>query len=274
MEISKKIGMRLLCFLVSLLCLLLLVQPAAAEQADVQSVGACTAKIYCYPSEQSMVIGQVLHGQPIQVLGQSGEYFKVDCFGMNGYISKNQILCNAQGECYVNCEPPSAVSDLFFRYRPETAETMREAVAEMGQKYLGVPYVYGGVSPSGFDCSGFTYYVFAKQGIILQRCADEQLGDGLIIAREDLQPGDLVFFTTYGPWIASHVGVYIGDGKMLQAGSGGITCSSLDAPYWAERYVGARRVIDITNAEPMAEDSLSNVFGPEKSCNPVIKMVR
>ena len=272
MEISKKIGMRLLCFLVSILCLLLLVQPTAAAKTDTPPIGACTAKIYGSPSSQSLVIGQVLHGEPIRVLGQNGEYFKVDCFGMTGYIAKSQILCNTQGECYANCESPSATSQLFFRYRAETAETIRESVTEMAQKSLGGPYVYGGISPSGFDCAGFSYYLFAKQGIILQRCADEQLGDGLIVTPEDLQPGDLVFFTTYGPWAASHVGIYVGDGNMIHAGSGGITCSSLDNPYWAERYVGARRVIDITGAEPMKEDM--DATGVEKSCISTVKMVR
>lgn len=277
MEISKKFSVRLLCFLVSLLCILLLVQPAAANASgDSAPVGICTANVYYYPSEGSMVIGQISHGERLQVIEQSDSFFAVDCFGMTGYIPTSQVLCNEQGECYVNCPIYSEQSELFFRYRADAAQTMQDSAAEMSQTLLGVPYVYGGMSPSGFDCSGFTYYIFAKQGIELHRCADDQLRDGLIVAQEDLQKGDLVFFATYGPWIASHVGVYIGDGKMIHAGSKGITRSSLDAEYWASRYVGARRVIDITNAEPMEEPEadLTGTAYPEKSCIFVMKMVQ
>ena len=277
MEISKKFGVRLLCFLVSLLCILLLVQPAAAnDSGEGAPVGICTANVYYYPSEMSMVIGQIPHGERLQVLEQSDSFFGVDCFGMTGYIPKSQVLCNEQGECYVNCPLYTEQSKLFFRYRADAARTMQDSAAEMSQTLLGVPYVYGGMSPGGFDCSGFTYYIFAKQGIELHRCADDQLRDGLIVAQEDLQKGDMVFFATYGPWIASHVGVYIGDGKMIHAGSKGVTCSSLDAEYWASRYVGARRVIDITDALPIQENEsgVTEAAYPEKSCIYSLHMVK
>lgn len=108
---------------------------------------------------------------------------------------------------------------------------------------MGVPYVWGGVSPSGFDCSGFTQFVLKKNGISIPRVTSDQYGAGVAVSKSNLRVGDLVFFTTYkaGP---SHVGFYLGDGKFIHASSSkGVTISSLDSSYYSSRYIGARRVI-------------------------------
>ena len=92
--------------------------------------------------------------------------------------------------------------------------TGADLVAE-GERYLGVRYVYGGASPSGFDCSGFTMYVYAQFGYSLPHGANRQLSDGTPISKGDLQPGDLVFFGSGGE--ITHVGIYIGGGKYIAA---------------------------------------------------------
>ena len=107
---------------------------------------------------------------------------------------------------------------------------------------LGVPYVFGGVSPSGFDCSGFIQYVFASAGIVLPRMADEQYFATVRVDRP--REGDLVFFETYCPGV-SHVGMYLGRNEFIHASSNhGISVSSLDSEYWGPRYVGAGRVFN------------------------------
>ena len=110
-------------------------------------------------------------------------------------------------------------------------------------EYLGVPYVFGGTSPWGFDCSGFTQYVFRQIGIEIPRTADVQYYNYHKVSTGNLRPGDLVFFETYeyGP---SHCGIYIGNGQMIQAGSStGVTVSSVFSGYFGARYIGAARVI-------------------------------
>ena len=141
---------------------------------------------------------------------------------------------------------PSTYSALMGRSMPEVSRgsnyISRRVVAN-SMNYIGVPYVFGGTSPSGFDCSGYVRYVFANAGIYLPRTADAQYEVGMPISSSELVPGDLVFFSTYayGP---SHVGIYLGDGNFINASSSrGVAIDSLYSGYWGSCYIGARRVL-------------------------------
>jgi peptidoglycan DL-endopeptidase CwlO len=112
-------------------------------------------------------------------------------------------------------------------------------VVGIAMRYLGVPYVWGGASPSGFDCSGLVMYVYAQVGVSLPHYTGAQWNMGVAVAQSDLQPGDLVFFDGLG-----HVGIYIGGGQFIHAPHTGtvVQISSMSG-WYAATYVGARRII-------------------------------
>ena len=116
-------------------------------------------------------------------------------------------------------------------------------ILKTAAQYKGVPYVFGGTTPRGFDCSGYVQYVFARHGIRLTRTADTQALEGKFVSKKNLKPGDLVFFTTYEPG-ASHVGIYAGNNLFWNATSSrGIMLSNLTDSYWGPRYYTARRIL-------------------------------
>ena len=107
-------------------------------------------------------------------------------------------------------------------------------------RYLGVPYVWGGASPRGFDCSGLVMYAFAQIGVSVPHSSYAQYGMGTPVSMSQLQPGDLVFFAG-----ASHVGIYIGGGQFIHAPHTGdvVKISSLSEGWYTSTYVGARRIL-------------------------------
>lgn len=123
-----------------------------------------------------------------------------------------------------------------------TTNSSAVQIMSIANQYVGVPYVFGGNTPSGFDCSGFTRYVYSEVGIDLPRMADEQYGVGYEVSMSNLQPGDLVFFTTYLPGV-SHVGIYMGNHQFINASNSGVSVADMDSSYWRSRFVGAKRVV-------------------------------
>ena len=134
----------------------------------------------------------------------------------------------------------------YDRYEADRAALSRRTagkqIVDYAKQYLGVKYKWAGSTPKGFDCSGFTQYIFKSFGVNLEHSASSQFNSGEKISKENLEPGDLVFFSTYkkGP---SHVGIYVGSNQFIHASSGSkkIMITSLNSSYYLRRYLGARR---------------------------------
>lgn len=121
-----------------------------------------------------------------------------------------------------------------------------QEIADYALQFLGCKYVYGGSSPSGFDCSGFTSYIYKQFGYSLNRSASDQLKNGVAVSRGELQPGDLVMFKKGGgSKPASHVGLYIGNNQFIHASTSkvGVIISRLSDAYYTTGFVGARRIV-------------------------------
>ena len=123
---------------------------------------------------------------------------------------------------------------------PAAPPSQYGGVVGVAMQYLGVPYVWGGASPAGFDCSGFSMYVYAQVGVSLPHHAASQYNYGVPVSRFDLQPGDLVFFDGLG-----HMGIYIGGDQFIHAPHSGdvVKISSLSESWYASSWVGARRIL-------------------------------
>jgi len=164
-----------------------------------------------------------------------------------------QLADGAGGACPAPAAP-LASADLGRRLGglPTAASAWaRELIAE-ALRFVGVPYAWGGVSPAGFDCSGFVQYVFGRLGVAVPRTADAQYAAGAVVGASELKPGDLVFFQTYalGP---SHVGIYLGGGRFVSSTSEGVRIAHLQDGYWATRYLGARAI----EPAPRPSDTIS-----------------
>jgi cell wall-associated NlpC family hydrolase len=129
--------------------------------------------------------------------------------------------------------------------RPSSAAPPSDsAIVRTALGYLGTPYVLGGTGPSGFDCSGFVWYVYRLHGVELPRTVANQANVGQRVAREDIRPGDLVFFSTTGSGF-THVGIATSGVAFVHAPNsrGVVRVEPLTSPYWSQRYAGARRLV-------------------------------
>lgn len=126
-----------------------------------------------------------------------------------------------------------------------TNSSLASQVVNYAKGFLGSKYVYGGTTPSGFDCSGFTSYVLKNFGISVNRTSRDQYSNGVAVSKSNLQAGDLVFFTSSGGSTITHVALYIGNGQIIHAStsSTGVIISDLNSSYYTKTYYGARRVL-------------------------------
>jgi len=129
--------------------------------------------------------------------------------------------------------------------RARVGHTVADEIIERALTYLGTPYRWGGMSPSGFDCSGFVNYLFNPHGISLSRRSVDMANNGVHVDRDDIIPGDLLFFATAGGRRVSHVALYIGNGQIVHATtfSTGVMINNLSDPYYIRTFVTARRVL-------------------------------
>lgn len=264
---TSRLGLRLLCAVLCLMSLLTAAVPVFADTETEVRPQVLTSLVHMSASYSSTVIGQMENGTEVAVLDSYGEFYKIDCYDMNGFIAAGQVE-QIGDKYYVNCDVESSETRSMELYsRTETLE-LRGSLLSLAQEQLGYPYVYGGTRPGGFDCSGLMLYLYSRHGIGLHRSSSQQLQDGIIVAKEGLQVGDLVFFKTdWETYPTSHVGIYAGDNQIIHAGSQGIVYADLDFSYFHDYYLCARRIIntDSVQAPQLPAVSVARGVAPVKS---------
>ncbi len=181
------------------------------------------------PNTNCAIAGQYTYGKVVDIVGIEGAWYKIKYNGADAYLISD----------YVKVVDPSEAS----RYAEERTKGSR--VVDIAKQYIGTPYVYGGMSPRGFDCSGFAKYCYAQLGVTLNRTAASQTSQGTYVNKADLIPGDLVFFVTDG-YSISHVGIYAGNGMMIHSPRPGkrVELVTINSGYYASTYSTARRIFN------------------------------
>lgn len=193
------------------------------------SVKGSSVRLRLSPSLEGGILGSVNTGDRFDIIGVSGEWVKVRSASL--------------GECYIN-------SQFFDCTGATTAQSgngasVAEQLVASAKEYLGTRYVWGGMSPAGFDCSGFVNYVYDLYDYDLDRVAqDIYYNNGTYVSPDSLQVGDIVCFGWTGSSI-NHVGIYIGDGQFIHSGSSstGVIITDLTSGYYSQRLQGGKRII-------------------------------
>lgn len=246
---SRNLGMRVLCAALSVLCLISTFHPGKVNAQELQENQTFTTYVHRSASSSSVAIGQMEDGTKVQVLGTSGQFYKVDCYDMVGYIAKSQIV-HTNEEYYVNCKEGSKETAVLTYTDHATALELRSSLLKGAKKQIGSRYVYGAQRPGAFDCSGLTQYLYRQNGIKLNRRASEQLRNGVVVPKDAMQVGDLIFFRQGTSAPASHVGIYAGNGRMIHAGtSSGVVSVSLSEEYYQKHFLCVRRVVNVDAAQ-------------------------
>ena len=203
-------------------------------------VNCALVNVRATPGTDGDLVTQLSEGYEVNIIGINEGWYKVTFGDYIGYIRSDLLSLSSAPE-----ENSAGVGSYGGEVYEVVTVSVGQEIATFAQNYIGVPYVWGGTTPNGFDCSGFVQYVYKQYGYSLYRTANQQMGNGWSVGYSELLPGDLVFFgNTYSSYeTATHVGIYIGGGDFVHAASGGVKITALDSDYYAVRYVGARRIV-------------------------------
>lgn len=208
------------------------------------TTGGSSLNVRSGPGTEHSKVMSLSNNTVVKITGIENGWYKIEHNGRTGYVSSDYLaICSApqaSGGYRPAADPTGAIgSGLSTKAGSE--------IAAYAETFLGTPYVYGGNGPDSFDCSGFVKYVFAHFGYSINRTASTQLSNGTAVSKDQLQPGDIVFFKNAGDThAASHVGIYIGGETFIHASSDTrqVEYSSLVTSSNAKKYIAARRIVD------------------------------
>lgn len=195
------------------------------------------------PGTENSIVTKLYEGSVAKIIGINNAWFKVQYGGETGYISPDYVSI-VPYKAVAKASAPVTVST--SSGSASTASGTRQQIIDYAAKFLGCKYVYGGNTPSGFDCSGYVKYVFKHFGVELTRTSANQYANSVKIKKSELKIGDLVFFSqNAGSSKVGHVGIYVGGGQFIHAAAPGkgVRYDSLNSSYYSSHYIGSGRVL-------------------------------
>lgn len=212
---------------------------AVAAQSETYAcinAGGDALRVRQGPGTSYEILCNVYDGDRFPITGKTDGWYQILCNGRTGYVSAE----------FVTVEDKDSVS------KPDggngdnsSTNPLAQQIVDFALQYVGYPYVYGTAGPDTFDCSGFTYYVYAHFGYSLNRSSRDQVNNGVAVSKDQLQPGDLVFFKYNTSKPVSHVGIYIGSGQFIHASTNSyaVQIDDLTTGHYNRVYVYGRHVI-------------------------------
>lgn len=219
-------------------------------------INAADVRLRSESSTSSSILATLSKGTAVTVLAQSDGWYAVSCNNTTGYVAQQYVTMGDSLPADTTTDDAAADDNSANDSTADDSSSVPSSgsgssAVSIAYQYLGVPYVYGGASPSGFDCSGFTMYIYKQFGYSLPHSATSQWLSGMgtkIYSISELQPGDLVFFNDPSRnkgKACSHAGIYIGNGQHVHASSsrnGGVITSDLTSGYYNTYFVGGLRL--------------------------------
>ena len=220
--------------------------PNATLYAKV-TTGSSTLRVRQGPGTDYAILCSVRSGSFFAVTGKTDGWYQIACNGRTGYVSADYVVERTLDQILDEKDTTPATDPDNGVPAADPADydrALADQIVDYALGYLGYPYVYATAGPGGFDCSGFTSYVYKHFGYSLHRSSRDQLKDGKAVQKADLLPGDLLLFSREGD-VVTHVGLYIGNGEFIHASTSttGVIISDLYSDYYVQHYYAARRII-------------------------------
>lgn len=204
-------------------------KPSSSSSSSSGKTRYCTASalnVRSKPSTSAKAIGSLTRGQSCTVTSTSNGWSRIKYHGSKGYVSSE----------YLSKKKPSSSGG-------SSSSSRGQRIVSTAKSLLGCKYEYGATGPNKFDCSGFTQYVYRKCGVSIPRTSSSQFNSRNNVSKSNLRAGDLVFYDTNNSGGVSHVGIYLGSGRMIHAANSrdDVCIDSIDSAYYSKRYKGAGR---------------------------------
>lgn len=221
--------------------------PAASKPSGNAYITGNNVRFRSGPSMNSSILGEFFYGNSVTITGTSGEWTAVSCNGQDGYVY-SKYVCPGSYQAsapVVNTIKTVSTGGTGASAGTSSGSSTGQEIANFALQFVGYPYSWGGKAPeTGFDCSGFVYYVYSQFGYTLNRVACDQARNGVHVDPNSLQPGDVLCFYSNDNYYIGHTGIYIGNNKFVHASTSttGVIITELGGYYFTRGYE-ARRIV-------------------------------